>query len=65
MEETTWTDPRYAGLVETWDQMRQNRARRGPAAPCPSCLHGLGSIVMVDLVTKKPTVIPCPRCSHT
>jgi hypothetical protein len=62
MDGSTWTDPRYAELVEAWDEMRQQRLRRGPVTRCPSCQHGLGTIMMVDLTTKRPITTPCLRC---
>lgn len=64
MDGTTWTDPRYAELVEVFDELVARRRRQGPITPCPSCLHGLGAILMVDLTTKKPiTPVRCTRCS--
>lgn len=59
-----WVDPRYADLVRTWDRVVQRRASRGPVVKqCKACTHGLGTVVMVDLVTKKPFTAPCIRCS--
>jgi hypothetical protein len=64
MDGNSWVDPRYAELVETWDQLKRQRQRRGGASrTCPACRHGLGATVMVDLGTKKPISIPCQRCS--
>ncbi|PPS89554.1 hypothetical protein [Streptomyces sp. MH60] len=55
----SWTDPRYADLVETYDQLRQERP---VTRPCRSCLHGLGSVMMVDLTTRQPITVPCSAC---
>lgn len=62
MSETTWTDPRYADVVETFDRLRQQRQKQGPLKPCRSCTHGLGKILMVDPQTQKPIVVDCPSC---
>jgi hypothetical protein len=62
MSETRWVDPRYAELVEVFDELVARRRRRGPVTPCRACTHGLGSIVMVDLVTRKPITTPCTGC---
>jgi hypothetical protein len=59
---TTWTDPRYADVVAAWDRMAHRRLQQGPVRPCPSCQHGLGTVMMVDLTTRKPITMPCPRC---
>jgi len=63
MDGTTWIDPRYADLVERWSHMQQERVRRGPVHPCPACLHGLGTIMMVNPETKEPISIPCAQCN--
>ena len=55
----TWTDPRYAELVEAFDEMKRRRQRQGPTHPCPACQHGLGTIMMVDLETKAPLSVVC------
>lgn len=57
----TWTDPQYADLVAAYDRLRNGQ--NGPARPCPSCQHGLGALLMVDLTTKKPIITLCPVCS--
>lgn len=62
MDGSTWVDPRYAELVAVWRRLREERACRGPDKPCASCGHGLGAVVMVDLVSKAPLVYACVRC---
>lgn len=63
MDGTSWTDPRYADLVKAWDDMTARRVRQGPIKPCPTCHHGLGTVMMVDLKTKAPLSVGCPSCS--
>ncbi|MGA5598483.1 hypothetical protein ACPCSE_30035 [Streptomyces cellulosae] len=56
----TWTDPRYTELVDEYDRLREKRATT--VRHCPGCLHGLGSLMMVDLKTRRPLLVNCGLC---
>jgi hypothetical protein len=52
---TTWTDPRYAALVDAWDRLKKHPRQE---TSCRGCF-GVGAVVMVTGEDRKPLILSC------
>lgn len=56
-----WVDPNQVHVVEYFTTTVQEAANRRGITPCDTC-HGIGTVVMVHPVTKKPFSVACSSC---
>ncbi len=56
-----WIDPQQEHVVEYFTTTVQESVRRRGITPCNTC-HGIGTIVMVNHLTKEPFSVPCSSC---
>ncbi|MFD6968401.1 hypothetical protein [Streptomyces sp. NPDC059949] len=56
-----WVDPQQVHVVEYFTTTVQEAANRRGIKPCDIC-HGIGTVVMVNHVTKKPFSVACSSC---
>ncbi|MEW1547558.1 hypothetical protein [Streptomyces tsukubensis] len=59
---TRWVDPRYAAMVETFDDEVQRTIRRRGGTQCNEC-GGLGVRLFVMPETNAPVRVPCSACN--